>query len=194
MNEQEKANLRRHALEWRDALDERVKRAWSSLIAKRLMARNEWRTAATVFFYYAVRGEVQTRAMIEASWQAGKQVALPIVEPKERKLEFALIREWDELIPDVYGIPAPRPDCAPRVQPHADDLLIVPGVLFDMYGYRIGYGGGYYDRLLAEFPDVCSVGLAYEQQVRESIPHERWDRRVRLLVTEQRTIECLTPK
>ena len=185
-----KADLRREVLRWRRSLDPELVDRWSNQIAVRLVQLPQWRSAGVVFLYVSVQGEVQTRPLIETAWRSGKRVALPRVLSDEDMLEFLEVKQWSDLTVGRWDIPEPSPHLMP-IAPQKADLVVVPGVVFNMSGYRLGYGRGYYDRYLALLrQDAITVGLAYEGQMREDFPVEPWDRPVHVLLTESRTIYC----
>ncbi|MFO7274316.1 MAG: 5-formyltetrahydrofolate cyclo-ligase [Bacillota bacterium] len=183
-NPEAKRELRRRMIAARQALDP-AERARAGLLAQRaVLAAPEWARAHTVLLYMPVRGEVDTAALAEAGRLAGKRLLLPRVEQGDRLLRLHL---WDgtaaQLVPGAYGIPEPRPDL-PQVAPAVVDLVIVPGVAFDRRGYRLGYGGGYYDRLLPELAHAVRIGLGYGFQLVDLLPAEPHDVRLDALATE----------
>ena len=162
-------------------------------VASRVLALPEWEAAPVVLAYLSVGDEVDTRALVRAAWDAGKVVAVPRVTGP-RALAWYRLEPADALEMSRMGIEEPPADAArlldaAKLSPAA--LALVPALAFDERGYRIGYGGGFYDAFLARFPGV-SVGLAREATLVASLgalgvlePH---DRAVGLVVSESRTI------
>lgn len=162
--------------------------------AARVIALPEWEVAPIVLAYLSVREEVDTRGLVRAAWDAGKAVAAPRVTGP-RMLAWYRVEPGDALEMSRMGIEEPPANDARLVEvgelpPTA--LALVPALAFDERGYRLGYGGGFYDAFLARFPGV-SVGLARRATLVPSMgafdalePH---DRAVDLVVSESRTIE-----
>jgi 5-formyltetrahydrofolate cyclo-ligase len=97
---------------------------------------------------------------------------------------------WDDLLSGTYGILEPSGSNGNEVESAALDLIIVPGVVFDRRGNRIGHGKGYYDQLLRKTSTIISIGLLFECQLVNYIPVEEHDVRVRKIITEKRVLDC----
>ena len=120
--------------------------------------------------------------MFDQAWKDGKKVALPVCLPGH-EMEFRLYTKQTEMEKSMFNIPEPTK--SEKVDPAKGKcLIIVPGVVFDPDGNRIGYGGGYYDRFLAKYPDIPRVMLAYEMQKTVSVPYDGNDVPVNLVLTE----------
>jgi 5-formyltetrahydrofolate cyclo-ligase len=174
--------------------------AKSAQIQDILFELPEFGRAKTVSFYVTKpgSGEVDTEQMIKASLRMGKRVFLPVVERTARKLALSELRDFEaELAPGAFNVPEPKPEYRRPVQARECDLIIVPGIAFDLHGHRLGFGGGYYDRLLREIASlrlgIPFVGLAYELQVVDSLPHTGHDVAVHILVTEKGARRFRTP-
>lgn len=185
-----KKQLRKRIIEARDKLSAGEIREKSSLIAEKLYNLPEFNQAGAVMFFISFGSEVETRAMVEETIKRGKIALAPKAVPETRELIVSKITDWDrDLAPGAYGIPEPRSDRLIPVQPEVIDLLIVPGVGFDLDGNRLGYGGGYYDRFFTLLkPGTPLVALVFDLQIESSIPVEQWDRPVDLVITEARLI------
>jgi 5-formyltetrahydrofolate cyclo-ligase len=161
-------------------------------IARRILELDCLGRARQVLAYMPVRGEADPRPVIEALWERGAQVLLPRCRPDEPGvMDLAACSCYEDLSPGSFGIPEPRADaCLPPEAVHPD-LVLVPGVGFDHGGRRLGFGGGYYDRLLAQdtFARSLCIALAYEFQVIDELPGEAWDIPMHIIVTDKRTIE-----
>ncbi len=166
------------------------RRRRSRRIVERLFATAEFRSAASVAFYASWKSEVATHEAIRRALAEGKRVWLPKVATAPRRLLLAPISDPDrELRPGAYGILEPPPERAVEVVQAQVDLVVVPGVAFGEHGERLGYGQGYYDRLLAQLPDrVVTVGLAFEVQVFPCLPQDPHDVPVQLIITEERIL------
>lgn len=178
-----KQQCRAAALARRDALSPADRSRASALIADRIRARPAWREARCILAYCQMRSEVDTSSLLAAVLAAGHTLLLPRVDWAARNLLAVPVTSLAQLAPARYGVPEPH-DGEP-VPPATADLVLVPGVAFDTRGGRVGYGAGFYDRLLAALPArVPRWGLAFEAQVVDSIPAEVHDQRVDAVVTE----------
>ena len=137
--------------------------------------------ARNIMMYCSVEREPDTRAIANAAFSAGKTVAFPFCY-RGGEMDARIVRSIDELSPAMLGIPAP-PGAAPVIAPGDLDLVLVPALAFDRAGYRLGYGGGYYDRYLIGIPAV-TIGLARKLLIRASLPREPHDIAVEYVVTE----------
>lgn len=167
----------------------------SARIKKLIFGLSEFTRAKTIAFYVAKQAsrEVETEEMIKESLIADKRVLVPIVDKAARKIFFSELRDYDsELAPGEFDILEPKPSYRRLVPSTESDLMIVPALVFDLQGHRLGYGGGYYDRLLRELasikPSLPFVGLAYELQVVDKLPKTSRDVPVNILVTEKRVL------
>lgn len=155
-------------------------------IFRLLLTLPEYHVATRIFSYYSVGREVNTRAFLNKAQSDGKEVYLPVVLG-EGKMVFARFAAGETLQRGQMRIPEPGPN-APRDYPGETDLLIIPGLCFDRQGFRLGQGGGYYDRFLGQHPSCCTVGLCREAMLTECVPREEHDRSISILVTEARVI------
>ena len=199
--EKRKIRLRALARRRRNRLKPDEVRAKSLEITRRVLLLSLWQQAQVVLGYCSFNSEVETRFLLEDALEQGKRVVLPRVNKDQGVLDLYYVEgldgEW--VGPGTWKIPEPRPE---RCQP-ADkgdiDLILVPGVAFDTTGGRLGYGGGYYDRLLhslREDQQRRAVGLAFEDQIVEDVPLSFFDFRVPIIVTNRRVISIypsLTP-
>ncbi len=156
-----------------------------------LLGSEAFGRAGRLMVYLPFRGEVPTARIIERALAEGKTVAAPVTLKEERRLlPLRLTGRPEDLRPGPYGILEPEPSVCESVPPDKLDLVVVPGVAFDVEGARLGYGGGYYDRFLAlEAREATRVALAYEIQVSPvPLPLDAHDSRMDLVVTERRII------
>lgn len=186
-----KASLRKDILSKRDSIPPVVKKLKDQAITERLFNLNEFRTAKTIFFFASFRSEVDTFGMIRRALENGKRVVLPRVEGQN--LGLYEIKSLDELAPGYMGIPEPSALTDERKITINDiDVIIIPGAAFDETGNRVGYGGGFYDRLLSELQKPVSViAPTYEEQVVNVVPAESHDMKVNIIITDLRYIRCL---
>lgn len=165
-----------------------IRRRAARQIALSTLCLPEVRAARRVALYADFRHEVPTSRLGLLLGLAGKIVALPVMDQREKCLRFRQIDHRHQLAPGPYGIREPGPGCPP-IAPDELDLILLPGVGFDRRGFRLGYGGGYYDRFLPYLAaTTVTVGLAYSCQVVPILPHGAFDRPVDLVVTEDEVI------
>lgn len=187
----DKTRLRERIIVQRLSLDAQEVERKSRAIVGRLMGLAVFRRATTIFCYVAFRNEVETRGFIQESLAAGKRVAVPLVDRANRRLLPIEIVGLDDLAPGTWGIPEPKPGTGRAVDPRSIDLAVVPGVAFDRWGNRVGYGGGFYDRFLPGLrPGSWAVGLAYRFQIVEDLAPDPTDVPVHCVVTEEEVICC----
>ena len=183
-----KHDLRRQAQLARQRLSPVEKDELSRRIVARVLSLPQYAYATTVLWFMGVRNEVRTKQVVAAELSSGgKRVAIPWCEGES--LQLFHLQAISDLVRGAYGILEPRPDlrqlASRRVSPGEIEVTVVPGVAFDQQGNRLGHGAGYYDRLLAELSaSACLIGVAYECQMLEAIPHEPHDIGMDLVVTE----------
>ena len=154
-------------------------------IFENLISLPEFISAPRVFTYLSIGREPDTRALIEHCGRLGKIVALPFDYRSAGIMSFAkLDRPIVELTKGIFDIPVP-PENAERLIPRKGDIIIVPALCYDENGYRLGRGGGYYDRYLAEHR-IFSAGLCRESLLVDSVPRDDYDRRVDCIITDKR--------
>ena len=180
----------------RRIIDERDKLTYDQIVEKsRSVAENFWdldiyQRADTIMYFISFGSEIDTRPIIDKSLMEGKTVLVPRPIKEEKKMIASCLLNWDEdLTAGVYGILEPLPEKTRPVEPETIDLMVVPGVAFDPRGNRLGYGGGYYDRFFNLLRrDTPLVAIAFEMQIVDDVPVESWDRKVDILITEERVI------
>jgi 5-formyltetrahydrofolate cyclo-ligase len=187
----DKADLRRRFRAMRDALSDSQAAELSRQAQERILELRTWREARSVLLYVGCRGETTTDRLLRTAWDDGKTVLLPRCLPASPgEMELACARSGHDLKPGLYAIPEPDPETCRAVVSPAVDLVVVPALAFDHRGYRLGQGGGYYDRLLASepFSHTLAIGLAYDFQVVDRLPVDSWDRPVAAVATSKELI------
>ena len=153
---------------------------------ERVLALPAVREARTVMLFSSFGSEVDTDLLAARLDRSGVRVVLPFLE--DREIHAAVHGSGDELVPSGYG---PRePAARTPVDPAEVDVVVVPGLAFDREGYRVGYGGGYYDRFLSRLSErTVRIGLCFKEQLLESVPHGPADQRVDIIVTPEEAID-----
>ncbi|WP_156854749.1 5-formyltetrahydrofolate cyclo-ligase [Oceanobacillus sp. AG] len=152
-------------------------------IVQNLTSSDLWNQASTVGVTVSGGLEWDTEPLIRKGWQEGKTVTVPKCVPEERRLDFYQLDDFEQLEASYFNLREPNPHETVKVEKREIDLLIVPGLIFDKRGYRVGFGGGYYDRFLTDFPNR-TVSVLYSGQLVEEVPAEPFDIPVDYLVTE----------
>jgi 5-formyltetrahydrofolate cyclo-ligase len=184
-----KAEIREFALKRRDALapDERLDSG--QIIINRILAKKEFRDAQTVLAYYGFGTEIDTMPLLLAVLEGRKRLLLPKVNRAAGVLDVYEVKNIDaDLLAGLWGIREPNPELCAKPAAMDIDLAVVPGTAFDRQGGRIGYGKGYYDKLLGSLQQLNryprTVAGAFEVQVVDAIPMEPHDVAIDTLVTE----------
>jgi 5-formyltetrahydrofolate cyclo-ligase len=180
---EDKRKLRKRVIEERlQLIPEKVKQK-SDKIMSTLFSTDDYKKANVVMFYVDMRNEVMTKTAINKAIAEGKRVVVPRVK-KGYGLLAIEIQSLEELSPGTFGVMEP-PEKEEIVLKDID-IVVVPGVAFDKNGYRIGYGAGYYDNFLPRLKsDAKKIAVAFELQLRESIPTESHDVKMDMIITEQ---------
>lgn len=184
-----KLALRSRILLARDALTADERSRASDSITATLTALPSFERASTVLLTLAFRSEWNTMPLILHALSRGKNVVLPRVDTAARMLELHRVLDpARDVDPGYRGIPEPRASC-PVIAPASIDWVLVPGVAFDRQGRRLGYGGGFYDRLLPLVATTAPrVAAAYSVQLVDRVPSAPHDVTVDVIITENETI------
>lgn len=184
-----KRSLRERVLAARDSLRPEFRAAASAAIGAALAGRGDFAAASTVLLTLPFGSEWDSMSLLLTALERGKAVVLPRVNPTARTLELCRLSEpTRDVVPGYRGIPEPQSHCA-LVAINAIDWVLVPGVAFDPAGHRLGYGGGYYDRLLPQLRrDAARIAAGYEVQLVDHVPAGAHDVPVQALATEIRTL------
>ena len=186
----EKRRLREERLAARETLSEQERCVLDNCITQKLLATPEYAEAATVLTYVSVLSEVSTRMFIECALRDGKTVAVPRCLPGHC-LEFVVITSLDQLVAASFNLLEPSKDLSALTEDQMNDsICIVPALLVDTKGYRLGYGAGFYDRFLSTYPGK-KICLAYQQSLsRTTLPHTAFDVAVDVVITESEVLTC----
>lgn len=179
-----KQELRERYKAQRRAMPEKEKAAKDRRIAEHVRRLWQYDKCDTVLCYVSTAIEVDTHEIIRRALADGKKVAVPRCVPDTRLMESYYIDSLEELSAGTFGVLEPTPDPDKLVTDLSHGLCLVPALCYDLEGYRLGYGKGYYDRYLAGFGGSL-VGLCYSDCIERHLPHGRYDRPVETLVTEQ---------
>lgn len=186
----EKQRLREERLAAREALSEQERSVLDNRITQKLLATSEYAEATTVLTYVSVSSEVSTRMFIECALRDGKTVAVPRCLPGHC-LEFVAIASLEQLVAAPFNLLEPAKDLPALTESQKNNsICIVPALLVDTKGYRLGYGAGFYDRFLSTYPGK-KICLAYQQSLsRTTLPHTAFDVAVDVVITESDVLTC----
>jgi len=183
---QQKAELRQDAIARRDALPAQVRQAAAEAIAARAFPL-PIAPGTIVSGFMPMKSEISPLPLMKKLAGQGARLALPVTPSRGKPL---IMRAWafgEPLAEGVWGIRQPEPEAA-EVEP---DILLVPLLAFDRAGYRLGYGGGYYDRTITGLrakKRIAAVGIAYASQEVPAVPKSEGDARLDLVLTEREVI------
>lgn len=189
-----KTQLRLEILSRRRSLDVEAKNFNSNCMKNHLRAWNIYQNAKSIMIYLSMYDEPQTDAIILDALQSGKKVCVPRMLSVYGQMEAVELRNFDHLVAGRLGIREPRPTDTAVLNPQNIDLILVPGVVFDTSGNRIGMGAGYYDRFLAQASQATLLGIAWQFQVESNITSEKHDVKMHYLLTETGILHCTKGK
>jgi 5-formyltetrahydrofolate cyclo-ligase len=152
-----------------------------------------YQKAKTLMFYLSCGSEVVTDIMVESAIKEGKIIVVPAVSNfKNMQMQAVKIEKLKDAYQLAYGVRQPEVNSYNIVKKKDIDLIFVPGIVFDIFGYRIGYGKGYYDRWLKSVPITKTVGLAYDFQITgKKLPISKYDLPVCMVITEKKIIQAI---
>lgn len=182
----DKTQMRARFKAMREGLSAGERHAIDMSIARNVAALSEFAAADAVLAYLSFGAEVDTRELVQRAWEAGKTVCLPRVVPGMREMRWYAVESLHGLARSSFGVEEPPDDPSREVRPvdFAHPVALVPGLAFDRAGFRLGYGGGFYDVFLPTFPGA-SIGLIRACQLVEVLPvRDAHDAPVDIVVTE----------
>ncbi|WP_391201860.1 5-formyltetrahydrofolate cyclo-ligase [Psychrobacillus sp. L4] len=170
-------------------LDSVLYHTYSKQIENRFLIEEDVDQASTIGLTISAFPEVDTEGIIKKLWEMGKTVVVPKCKPKERTMTFYKLENFNQLETVYMQLLEPNPLISTAVSSKDIDLLVVPGIVYDPTGYRIGYGGGYYDRFLSEY-NGQTISLAFDFQVCEVMERDNFDLPVNKIITNSQIIPC----
>lgn len=181
-----KEQIRKKIIQGRNQMPSKDVAGKSSMIAKKVLKTPEYEEAHTILLYADYRHEVMTREIFDDAVLRKKKVYFP-KSNTDCTMDFYQVVSVKQLESGYQGIKEPAAEERYRYHYNQkeDTLIIVPGVAFDMKGYRVGYGKGFYDRFLQDKRQLTVMGLCFSNQLVEEIPHEQYDIRMDKIVTEE---------
>ena len=174
----------------RRALTKEQVLGWSRPIQQTIIDSDAFKKTSSIALYLPIHNEVETAEVMQAAWDSRKAVAIPHWDPEKKTIRFYQVESSSRLSRTEWGTQEPHPDADKALPLEHIGLILVPGVAFDRRGYRLGYGQGGYDRILAHYPGQA-WGLAFALQLIDSLPHEPHDIPCSRIMTEQGIIEVV---
>lgn len=161
----------------------------SKKIKENLFNKSFFKDSRNIFTFISFKSEVDTHNIIKESLNLGKKVSVPLTLPKTKEMLPVIIKSFEDLKPGTYGILEPDNNTN-QIKLDNIDLVLVPGLAFDPQGYRVGYGGGYYDRFFKKLSkNTIKVGLAFDFQIIDKCPTNKFDLPVDYILTESNFIK-----
>lgn len=185
-----KQSLREECLAARKALTAHERSELDGCITQKLLTTSEYEKASTVLTYVSVSSEISTRQFIKQALSDGKTVAVPRCLPQHR-LEFVAVTSLEQLMPAPFNLLEPPKELPALTEDSIEaSICIVPALLVDLKGYRLGYGAGFYDRFLSTYPGK-KICLAYHSNLSKVLlPHTEFDVPVDMVITESNILTC----
>ncbi len=184
----DKKSLRKIFQEKRDSLSEAEIYQRSSIICNRLFDMDVYRTSQKIFTYINYKSEFVSSIIIDRALSDKKTVAVPVMSGNAHEMFFIEIKNLNELSKNKFGILEPKLIFDKIIKPDFKTIIIVPALAFDKKGFRLGYGGGFYDKYLSENESFLTVGCAFDFQIIDEIIHNKFDIPVDLILSENTLI------
>ncbi|MDD3839294.1 MAG: 5-formyltetrahydrofolate cyclo-ligase [Clostridia bacterium] len=186
-----KKNIRKEIKEIRNLMTYAMVKNSSDKIFQHLIENEIFRNSMTVFTYVSFKNEVKTDDLIRYCLKNHKKVIVPLCNNNAKTIKLSELKQFpEELEKGTMGILEPKAEYFRPVDLKEVDLALVPAIAYDYRGYRVGYGGGYYDRLMEnKSPNLYTIGLCYQFQIIPNIPRGVHDFAVDCIITEEGMIK-----
>lgn len=181
---EQKAQLRAKHKKLRATCSPSKKAELDKKLSDALLASDEYKNCTTLFAFVSSPIEVDTSAILRQALADKKLLALPRCRNRRGEMDFYYVSDLSALKKGEFSIMEPKPELCKPVSDFSSGLCIVPGLCFDLQGFRLGFGKGYYDRFLQNFGGI-TVGLCYSRCIEHSLPAGNFDRPVDILITEK---------
>ena len=185
-----KKKLRTNILKQLNVLDDLEKTSIEKQLTIQLFQQSFWQQANIIGVTCSTSIEWDTKPIIQQAWKEGKIVTIPKSDPINKTMHFYQINNKNDVVHGYANILEPKETACNKSMNCSIDLLIVPGLMFDVKGYRLGFGGGFYDRYLANPNHRCTfVSLASQFQIVDKLPTDNYDIQVDYIITEDDCFE-----
>ena len=182
----EKDAIRRECAERRNSMKIEERAEFDKKIIDVVTSLVSFKHADIILLYAPIKSEIDVMPIFALAKEKGKRVAFPRCNTEDRTMKFHFVDSLDELEPCAYNIREPKEEAEiyDSEETKGSALCIVPGLAFDVYGYRLGYGKGYYDKFMHSFKGSC-IGVAYTHQILPNLPRGKFDKHCDILITEK---------
>ena len=177
-----KSELRSYYKKLRENLSPAFKTGLDKIITKSFLSLDEYKISDTVLAFVSKGIEFNTGGIISDALSRGKTLAVPRCGVEKGVMSFYEIKSYDDLEEGYFGIFEPKKTCCELID-FSNSICLVPGLAYDSGCFRVGFGGGYYDRFLSEYTGV-SVGVCYSRCIEDELPKDEYDCPVDILVTD----------
>lgn len=187
----DKKEVRKSILKERAKLKPETHDAYSQKIMELVASTTYYKNSNTIMCFVNFGSELDTKIILQRALLDGKKVAVPIAIHETKELTPSIITSLDELEPGYFNILTPKEEFIRPIEPSEIDLVLVPGVAFDHHGYRVGYGGGFYDRFLPKLRnDTKKIAIGFSLQILDKVPREEFDKPVDMIISEKGLLPC----
>lgn len=182
-----KKELREKYTAIRAEIPEETKKKWDDEFFHNLINSDIYKQSQTIYVFVSFNDEIDTHQLITHMISQGKNVKIPVTEAGNPDMRFTRLLDMDHLEVANFGILEPKEEHLDFENIKDSDLILVPGLVFDEDGYRVGYGGGFYDKFLSKIDyDPIKIGICYEIQIGENLPREHFDIPVDYICTDKK--------
>lgn len=179
-----KSELRKIMKAKRNELSLKEKEEYDKVVFEKVISNPIYLNAEVIFIFVSYENEVNTHEIISHAISSGKVVCVPKVISKDIGMAAIEIKSFNELAPGSMGILEPSTNEELIINPEKIDMIILPGLAFDKFGGRLGYGGGFYDRYLSKVrEDSKKIAIGYDFQIVDKVPTEELDKPIDYVIT-----------
>ena len=185
---QKKIELRRKYKKIRQNMPLDKKQQLDKSLFENFVNNIEYKQAKTILAFVSKDIEVDTTEIINKAFSDNKTVAVPLCNTEEKLMDYYIIKSFDDLEKGAYGLLEPITDRCEKVTDFTSSICMVPGLVYDQSGYRLGFGKGYYDRFLIDYSGV-TVGVCYSRCIEQELPRGFYDKPINLVITDKFTLD-----
>lgn len=185
---QKKLQLRSKYKKIRQNMTKEKKQQLDIALYENFVSNIEYRQAKTILAFVSKDIEVDTTEIIKKAFSDNKTVAVPLCNTEEKLMDYYVINSFDDLEKGSYGLLEPIKERCEKVTDFSSSICMVPGLVYDQCGYRLGFGKGYYDRFLTDYHGV-TVGVCYSRCIEQELPRGFYDKPIDLVITDRFTLD-----
>lgn len=181
----DKKELRKSLMGKRSEYPKELREKMDKKAFENLIKTEEYKNSENIFVFISFRDEIDTHEAVRYFIKDNKNVFIPYTEEGKEKMRLTRLKDMEDLVPGHFGILSPKKEDLDFIDHNIIDLVLVPGLAFDDEGYRIGYGGGFYDKFFADLiSKPKKIGYCYSFQLIDKIPHDDYDIPVDMVITD----------